>query len=91
MSKGSTRRPQQVTEDEMRARWARAFGKTKTVPCAGLGCADRRAHFESDEPRGTQMVEVPADYNGRAFCSIECSVYGRARTEPTREANDNAA
>jgi hypothetical protein len=51
----------------------------KQVPCAGPGCADRRVHFERpDTPRGIQMVEVPDDHEGLAFCSITCSLYWKA-------------
>lgn len=43
--------------------------------CAGPGCASRRIHHERpDEPRGRQMVEVPEDHKGLAFCSITCAL-----------------
>jgi hypothetical protein len=48
----------------------------KYLPCAGPGCASRRLHYEKpDTPRGSQWVEVPDEYEGNAFCSIECWSY----------------
>ena len=29
-------------------------------------------------PRGPQHFEVPDDYDGPAYCSIECSVYAKS-------------
>ena len=47
----------------------------KKVPCTGPGCANKRRHYETDEPRGIIYIEVPDAYNGPAFCSIECMLY----------------
>lgn len=48
----------------------------KKVPCNGPGCETRRIHYESPEtPRGIVLVEVPDEYEGNAFCSIECYSY----------------
>lgn len=48
----------------------------KLVPCSYIGCKYRRPHWERpDETREHQMVEVPDDYEGEAFCSNECAVY----------------
>lgn len=48
---------------------------TKLVPCAYARCGERRVHFERPyEPRGTQMIKVPADFASDAFCSITCAV-----------------
>lgn len=48
------------------------------VLCESPGCQGRRKHYESDEPRGPQYVEVPDDYVGKAFCSLECASYAMA-------------
>lgn len=51
----------------------------KHTPCSGPYCAERRIHYErQDTPRGVQMVEVPDDYAGRAFCSITCAMLAGA-------------
>jgi hypothetical protein len=46
------------------------------VECSGPGCGDRRAHRERPfEPRDVRFVEVPEDFVGKAYCSIECAAY----------------
>lgn len=51
----------------------------KKIPCANATCGERRIHHERpDEPRGTQMVQVADDYEGRVYCSIECYCYFKA-------------
>ena len=48
----------------------------KKVPCSCETCDQRRAHYETPEVmRQRVMVDVPDDYNGPAFCSIECAAY----------------
>jgi hypothetical protein len=63
------------------------MNQTKFVACQGPGCSGRRAHFaRPDTPRNVRMIEVPQDFSGRAFCSIECACYAGAysvkRPEP---------
>jgi hypothetical protein len=54
--------------------------------CDGPGCGDRRVHWERPyNPRGAIMVEVPEDYQGKVFCSIECQVYYDASNKLERE------
>jgi hypothetical protein len=50
----------------------------KKVLCAYEGCSNRRIHFESDKKRPQQTVEVPDDFEGKAYCSIECACYAGA-------------
>jgi hypothetical protein len=57
----------------------------KLVSCASAGCADKRRHYESDEPRGIQMLEVPYDFLGKAYCSIECFEYGKKELDKPKE------
>ncbi len=58
-------------------------------PCSYSNCGGRRIHHEMpDEPRGTQMVEVPDDHpiDKPAYCSITCAVSAGAmslKAEPT--------
>jgi hypothetical protein len=48
----------------------------KKIPCGNPTCDQRRIHHErQDEMRPHQMVEVDANYNGKAFCSITCACY----------------
>ena len=58
----------------------------KKVKCSGPGCSSRRAHHESDEPRGTQWIEVPDDFpdGKKAYCSIECAAYDGALKDDQR-------
>ena len=54
--------------------------KTKFVICSGPNCDKKRIHWENPEtPRGPQYIEVPIDYDGPAFCSLECKMYYDAR------------
>jgi hypothetical protein len=70
----------------MECRWV-----MKKVPCSGPGCSDRRRHYESDEPRGTIYVEVPDEYDGPAFCSIECWNYSKHELQKDRELNETSS
>lgn len=46
------------------------------VACSYVNCGDRRIHWEKpDVPRGPQHFEIPDDYVGPAYCSIECAYY----------------
>jgi len=46
----------------------------KKVPCSYPKCGEYRVHYERpDEARGTQMIEVPDDHTGKAYCSITCA------------------
>jgi hypothetical protein len=48
----------------------------KKVPCACKTCCNRRSHHESDgDGRPQQTVEVPDNFIGKAYCSIECMLY----------------
>ena len=48
----------------------------KKIKCSGPGCENKRVHHERpDTPRGPQYLDVPEDYYGKAFCSIECQMY----------------
>lgn len=45
------------------------------IPCSGPGCSERRIHWcEPNTPRGIQLVEVPEDYTGKAYCSMTCAI-----------------
>jgi hypothetical protein len=45
------------------------------LPCTYVDCGMRRRHFEDPFTlRGTQNVEVPDDWSGPVYCSIECAV-----------------
>ena len=62
----------------------------KKLPCSGSGCSNRRKHYESMDPRGIIYVEVPDEYEGKAFCSIECRVYyNAAQTVSDNSHNSN--
>jgi hypothetical protein len=51
----------------------------KKVPCSYEKCGKIRPHFESsEESRPTQWIEVPDDFAGRAYCSVECAAYAKA-------------
>jgi hypothetical protein len=51
----------------------------KAVPCSYADCGKRRIHWcEPETERGTQTVNVPIDYHGPAYCSIECACYAGA-------------
>ena len=57
------------------------------VACNYPGCSDRRVHYQQpDTRRKHQMVEVPEDHRGPAYCSIECMLYHEAVLE--KEKND---
>lgn len=46
----------------------------KKVPCSYHKCGEYRVHYERpDEQRGQQMVEVPDNHEGKAYCSIACA------------------
>lgn len=48
-------------------------------PCSYSGCRSRRTHFESEEMRLHQLVEVGDDFAGeRQYCSLECAIYDGA-------------
>lgn len=48
----------------------------KQIECSGPYCPQRRIHYEDPfTPRGPQFIEVPDDYEGKAYCSIECAMY----------------
>ena len=48
----------------------------KRVKCPAPGCAGKRIHHERpDTPRGPQYNDVPDDYYGLTFCSLECQMY----------------
>lgn len=47
----------------------------KSVPCTYKDCGLRRMHYETEQLRGTQLVDVPDDFVGVRYCSIECAVY----------------
>lgn len=50
-------------------------GGVKQIICSGPGCDNRRVHWmEPFTPRGPVKVIVPDDYEGPAYCSIECSL-----------------
>jgi len=60
--------------------------KTKKVPCSYKGCSDRRPHYERPhEKRLHRMIEVPEDFSGDAYCSIECQVYDKPKYNPVRD------
>ena len=47
----------------------------KKIPCNGPYCDQRRIHYEMQHVmRPRQMVSVPVDYEGEAYCSITCAV-----------------
>lgn len=49
----------------------------KKVPCANKDCSERRLHWcYPDKNRPHQMVEVPDDYEGKAYCSLTCQAAG---------------
>ena len=55
---------------------------TKSVHCSYEGCSDRRAHHDRpNERRSHQEFWVPANQSGPYYCSIECSVYDKAKKE----------
>ena len=50
----------------------------RKVPCNFYGCSGRRNHHESDSPesgRPHRTVEIPDDFRGKVFCSLECQMY----------------
>jgi len=47
----------------------------KQIPCSGPGCSKVFTNHETDLPRGVKLIEVPDEYQGKAYCSIECKVY----------------
>lgn len=50
----------------------------KLVPCSYKGCSCRRPHHESlSDTRLHQMVEVRDDFEGKAYCSLECQAYDK--------------
>lgn len=60
--------------------------KMKKVPCSYVDCGSRRKHWEDPEPRGyRRMIEVPEDFNGPAYCSIECQVYDKSKYNPVED------
>ena len=53
----------------------------KKVPCSYPKCGEYRVHYERpDEPRGTQMIDVPDDFDRKAYCSISCACMDGAMT-----------
>lgn len=45
----------------------------KFVVCEAYGCKERRIHWDMPyTPRGPQLVQVPIDHIGPAFCSLTC-------------------
>ena len=49
---------------------------TKTIKCGNRTCSERRVHHEfPNVKRKHRTIEVPNNYNGRTFCSLECKVY----------------
>jgi hypothetical protein len=70
--------------------WIKELPKVKLLPCSGPGCSDRRIHYERpDEPRGIQYVEVPIDFTGKAYCSINCAAMDGALTVPEKTPVDS--
>ena len=47
----------------------------KKVPCSYKDCGARRIHWEEpNTPRGTQHIDVAVDYEGLAYCSMDCAI-----------------
>jgi len=46
----------------------------KKIPCSCSSCSSKEVWTKPDTPRGVQLVEVPDDHVGPAYCSITCAV-----------------
>ena len=58
----------------------------RQIPCSCPTCGDRRTHYENPEPRGKPvMIEVPDDFQGFAYCSIECKCYHEHELKTAKE------
>jgi hypothetical protein len=58
----------------------------KKIPCSYDGCSNRRIHHERpDEMRPHRMIEVPDDFEGNAYCSIECQMYDKPHYDPVND------
>jgi hypothetical protein len=57
----------------------------KIVKCNYFGCANRKRNLNSDKNRTAQDVETPDDFDGPAYCSVECAVYDGAITDVPSE------
>ena len=57
-----------------------AENPTKMIECSYEKCGERRLHWSSPEtPQGERRkIEMPADYEGPVYCSIECAAYAKA-------------
>ena len=44
------------------------------VPCSYKKCGNRRKHWMLPFKRGKQYVNVPDDFHGKAYCSMECAL-----------------
>jgi len=54
----------------------------KKVKCSYPNCYERRIHFQKPfTNRPHQTVDVPEDYEGNAYCSIECMMYHKVMLE----------
>lgn len=59
----------------------------KKVKCNYKNCFNRRIHFEKDELRKHQYIEVPNSFNEKcidAYCSIECYLYDKYLKEESK-------
>lgn len=58
----------------------------KLISCCCKTCQNRRKHYEEhDVNRYQQLVEVPDDFIGRAYCSIECMLYDEHDRKETKD------
>ena len=57
----------------------------KKVKCSGPGC-EYVVRWTTMKVRGPQYIEVPDDFEGKAYCSIECQLYDK---EVVKEENAN--
>lgn len=53
----------------------------KTVKCNYFGCIDRKRGIKSDKDRSPNDVFVPDEFDGPAYCSVECAIYDGAITK----------
>jgi hypothetical protein len=62
---------------------------TKKVPCSSPSCSSRRIHHgRPDEPRGTVWLDVPEGFEGHAYCSVECYLYGKTENDATKKLSE---
>lgn len=58
----------------------------KSVPCSYEFCGSRRPHWmRPDDERGSQNVDVPDDYEDKAFCSLTCAMLAGEMTARSQQ------